>query len=60
MTIGGLIGETFIQTEVDFRRERAMQQYNRRPHRHHRRHPAWHFHRHAAGQPHPGTTPAVS
>ncbi len=31
MTIGGLIGETFIQNEVDFRREKTMQQYNRRP-----------------------------
>ena len=59
MTIGGLIGETFIQDEVNFRRERTMQQYNRRQPRHHKRHPAWPFHRHATSQSHAGT-PAMS
>ncbi len=56
MTIGGLIGETFIQNEVEFRRERTMQQYNRRPHRHHKHHVTWPFHRH----PGQHTKPAVS
>jgi len=46
MSIGGLMGETFIQSEVDFRRERALQQYSRRPQRHHKTHLAWPFHRH--------------
>ena len=58
MTIGGLIGESFIQNEVQFRRERTMQQYNRRPHRHHKRHVAWPFQRHEGQSQH--TTPAVS
>jgi hypothetical protein len=46
MTMSGLIAETFIQSEVEFHRERAMQQYNRRPRQHHRRHLAWPFARH--------------
>ncbi len=58
MTIGGLIGETFIQNEVEFRRERTMQQYNRRPHRHQKRHVAWPFARHP-GEKHQ-SHPAVS
>lgn len=33
MSMAQLIAEGFIQTELDFRRERAFQQYNRRPRR---------------------------
>ena len=35
MSMGQLIAEGFIQTELDFRKQRAMSQYNR----HARRHP---------------------
>jgi hypothetical protein len=49
MTMSGLIAETFIQSEVEFHRERAMQQYNRRPQRHHKR-PAWPFARQTPAQ----------
>ncbi|MDX6296458.1 MAG: hypothetical protein QOI51_315 [Nocardioidaceae bacterium] len=58
MIMGALIAETFIQSELQHRRERAMQQYNRRPHQHHKRHLAWPFARHtrAAGQHHPAVS----
>jgi hypothetical protein len=59
MSMTGLIGETFNQSEVEFRRERAMQQYNRRPGRHHKRHLAWPFARHTSAQ-HSSSKPAVS
>jgi hypothetical protein len=37
MSMGQLIAEAFIQTELDFRRDRAQRQYNRRPRRRKRR-----------------------
>ena len=37
MSMGQLIAEGFIQTELEFRRERAKKQYNRRPRRRKRR-----------------------
>lgn len=37
MSIAQLMAEGFIQTELEFRRERALQQYNRRPRRRKRR-----------------------
>ncbi len=37
MSMGQLIAEGFIQTELEFRRARAQQQYNRRPRRRKRR-----------------------
>lgn len=59
MSMGGLIGETFLQSELEFRRERAMQQYHRRPRRHHKRHLAWPFARHPASRRR-HSSPAVS
>lgn len=42
MTMGQLIAEGFIQSELEFRRERAQQQYDRRPRRRKRRaRPRW-------------------
>jgi hypothetical protein len=60
MTLSGLIAETYTQSEVEFHRERAMQQYNRRPHRSRggNRHLAWPFARHASARRH--QRPAVS
>lgn len=58
MMMGALIAQTFIQSELDYRRERAMQQYNRRPRRHHERHAAWPFARHTPARHH--HRPAVS
>jgi hypothetical protein len=37
MTMGQLIAEDFIQTQLELSRERAHQQYNRRPRRRKRR-----------------------
>ncbi len=37
MSMAQLIAAGFIQTELDFRRERALGQYNRRPRRRKRR-----------------------
>ncbi len=37
MSMGQLIAEGFIQTELQFRQERTKQQYNRRPRRRKRR-----------------------
>jgi hypothetical protein len=59
MSMSGLIGETFIHSELEFRRERAMQQFNRRKSRHPRHHLAWPFHRHTTAGPR-HTTAAVS
>ena len=59
MSMGGLIGETFIQSELEARRERAMQQYHRRPRRHPKRRLGWPFKRRTWGQRHHGR-PAVS
>jgi hypothetical protein len=59
MSMSGMVGETFVQSEVEFRRERAMQQYNRRPSRHHKRHLAWPFGRQPSG-PARVNRPAVS
>jgi hypothetical protein len=50
MSMTGLVGETFVQAEVEFHRARAMQEYNRRrPHRKHNRHLAWPFARSTSG-----------
>ncbi len=59
MSMSGLIGETFIQSELEFRRERAMQQYHRRPRRHRKRHLAWPFAQHAFARRR-SSRPAVS
>lgn len=59
MSLSGLIGETFIQSELDYRRERAMHQYSRHTRRHAKRHLAWPFGRHPAAQRRP-SRPAVS
>lgn len=59
MYMSGLIGETFIQSEIEFRRERAMQQYHRQPSRHHKRHLVWPFAHHTSNQRH-SSRPAVS
>lgn len=37
MSVAQLMAEGFIQTELELRRERARQQYNRRPRRRKRR-----------------------
>jgi hypothetical protein len=37
MSMGQLIAEGFIQTELDFRRDRTLSQFNRRPRRRKRR-----------------------
>ena len=58
MSMSGLVGETFIQSELDYHRERAMQQYNRRHHRQHKWHLAWPLTRQQPGQHH--RRPAVS
>jgi hypothetical protein len=62
MSMSGLIGEFFIQSEVEQRRERAMQQYNRRPPRSARgnkHHLTWPLARHTSGQTQHGR-PVVS
>ena len=37
MSMGQLIAEGFIQTELDFRRDRTLSQFHRRPRRRKRR-----------------------
>ena len=62
MSMGSLLGETFIQSELDARRERTMQQYARHPRRHHKRHLHWPFGRSSSrnGLPVRNRRPAVS
>lgn len=59
MSMSVLLGGTFIQAELDYRRERAMQQYHRRPRRQRRRHARRPLGWGSWGQPH-NTRPAVS
>lgn len=62
MSMGIVIGETFLQAEFEYRRERAMMQFNRRPRRQRRQkrpHLPTPLGWRSWGQPHNGR-PAVS